>query len=148
MEDSCLFQKQRWKLYRSNFEPKETIEELVDKFQKLEVVEKVRKSMVRYSGNCANDLTDVLLEEILKKISITVYSDNPSQISGFMVNSIYQELESKSIRKSVLDEARKDLKHTVQQKLEDLQYSYETQLFQELEQKNVILENFIRSSFY
>ena len=38
-------------------------------------------------------------------------SDNFSQITGFTVNSIYDELESKSIRESVLDEVRKDLNH-------------------------------------
>ena len=69
-----------------NVEPKVTIEGLVNKFQKLEGVEKVRLSMVRYSCNCANDFTDILLEDISKKkISITVNADNSSQNSGFTV---------------------------------------------------------------
>ena len=87
-----------------NVEPKETMEELVNKFQELGSVEKVRLTMIRYSCNCGNDLTDALLEGISKEISILVDSDNSSQISGFTVYSIYEELDSKSIRESVLDD--------------------------------------------
>ena len=87
-----------------NVEPKETMEELVNKFQELGSVEKVRLTMIRHSCNCGNDLTDVLLEGISKEISILVDSDNSSQISGFTVYSIYEELDSKSIRESVLDD--------------------------------------------
>ena len=47
-----------------NVEPKVTIEGLINKFQKLDGVEKVRLAMVRYSRNCANEFTDVLLEVI------------------------------------------------------------------------------------
>ena len=47
-----------------NVEPKVTIEALVNKFQKLEGVEKVGSTMIRYSCNCANDFTNVLLEDI------------------------------------------------------------------------------------
>ena len=70
-----------------NVERKVTMEGLINKFKKLEGVEKVRLTMVRYSCNCANNFTDVLLEGISKKkkISITVNSDNYSQNSGFTV---------------------------------------------------------------
>ena len=47
-----------------NVERKVTIEALVNKFQKLEGVEKVGSTMIRYSCNCANDFTNVLLEDI------------------------------------------------------------------------------------
>ena len=47
-----------------NVERKVTIEALVNKFQKLEGVEKVGSTMIRYSCNCANDFNNVLLEDI------------------------------------------------------------------------------------
>ena len=47
-----------------NVERKVTIEALVNKFQKLGGVEKVGSTMIRYSCNCANDFTNVLLEDI------------------------------------------------------------------------------------
>lgn len=96
-------------------------------------------------------------------------SNNLSQISGFTVNSIYDELESKTIREFVLDKVRKDLNHTNHQKFEDLQHFYKTQIdemrnklselyspraiqaqkpFQNLEQKTIILEKYIGRSFY
>ena len=50
-----------------NVESKLTMEALVNKFQKIEGVEKVRPTMLRYSCNCANDFTNVLLEDISKK---------------------------------------------------------------------------------
>lgn len=49
-----------------NVDPKETKEELVDYFQELAGVEKVRLTMIRYFCNCDNHLTDVLLEDISK----------------------------------------------------------------------------------
>ena len=58
-----------------NVEPKETIEQLVNKFQG---VEKVRLTMDHYSWNSGNDWTDVLLKDISKEISVTVDSNNSS----------------------------------------------------------------------
>ena len=94
-------------------------------------MEKVRINMIQYSCTCNNDLTDILQEDISKDLNLHIDfqhefldSDNTKPTSE--INAMYEELRYKLLKENIMQEVKKSLDLSFQQRLSNLElYFYE-----------------------
>ena len=65
--------------------------------------EKVRINMIKYSRSCDNDLTEILLDDILEDINLNIQNDVDMSTE---INLIYHELSFKQIKDSAVKEVK------------------------------------------
>ena len=95
-------------------EKKNTIEEFVSNIQDNGGIEKVRVSMITSSCNCGTDLTDFLLRDIDKEISLVNVIETDDPLSH--INALYEEVRIKDLQNKVFAEVKKDTDMLLQHK--------------------------------
>ena len=95
-------------------EKKNTIEEFVSKIQDNGGIEKVRVNMITSSCNCGTDLTDFLLQDIDKEITLVNVIEPDDSLSH--INALYEEVRFKDIQNKVFAEVKKDIDMLLQHK--------------------------------
>ena len=80
-------------------ETKNTIEEFVCKIQDNGGIEKVRVNTITSSCNCGTDLTDFLLQDIDKEITLANEIELDDSLSH--INALYEEVRFKDIQNKV-----------------------------------------------
>ena len=95
-------------------ETKNTIEEFVCKIQDNGGIEKVRVNMITSSCNCGTDLTDFLLQDIDKEITLVNVIEPDDPLSH--INALYEEVRFKDIQNKVFAEVKKDIDMLLQHK--------------------------------
>ena len=88
-------------------EKKNTIEEFVSKIQDNGGIEKVRVNKITSSCNCSTDLTDVLLQDIDKEITLVNVTEPDDPLSH--ISALYEEVRFKDIQNKVSAEIKKDI---------------------------------------
>ena len=86
-------------------EQENTIEEFVSKIQDNGGIEKVRVNMITSSCNCGTDLTDFLLQDIHKEISLVNVIEPNDPLSH--INALYKEVRFKDRQNKVFAEVKK-----------------------------------------
>ena len=76
-------------------EKNDTIKEFVSKIQHNGGIEKVRVNMITSSCNCGTDLTDILLQDIDKEITLVNVIEPDDSLSH--INALYEEVRFKDI---------------------------------------------------
>ena len=89
-------------------------------------IEKVRINMIKYSCSCDNDLTEILLDDILEDINLNIQNDVDMSTE---INLIYHELSFKQIKDSVAKEV-KDNFELLKKGLEILETQFTTRIIQ------------------
>ena len=95
-------------------EKKNTIEEFVRKIQDNGGIEKARVSMITSTCNCGTDLTDFLLQDIDKEITLVNVIEPDDSLSH--INALYEEVRFKDIQNKVFAEVKKDIDMLLQHK--------------------------------
>ena len=95
-------------------EKSNTIEEFVSKIQDNGGIEKVRVNMITSSCNCGTDLTDFLLQDIDKEISLVNVIEPDDPLSH--INALYEEVRFKDLQNKVFAEVKKDIDMLLQHK--------------------------------
>ena len=95
-------------------EKKNTIEEFVSKIQDNGGIEKVRVNMITSSCNCGTNLTDFLLRDINKEISLVNVIEPDDPLSH--INALYEEFRFKGLQNKVFAEVKKDIDMLLQHK--------------------------------
>ena len=95
-------------------EKSNTIEEFVSKIQDNGGIEKVRVNMITSSCNCGTDLTDFLLQDIDKEITLVNVIETDDSLRH--VNALYEEVRFKDIQNKVFAEVKKDIDMLLQHK--------------------------------
>ena len=85
----------------------DTIEEFVCKIQDNGGIEKARVNMITSSCNCGTDLTDFLLQDIDKEITLVNATESDDSLSH--VNALYEEVRFTDIQNKVSAEVKKDI---------------------------------------
>ena len=96
-----------------------TIEEFVSKIQDSGGIEKVRVNMITSSCSSGIDLTDFLLEDIDKEITLVNVIEPDDSLSH--INALYEEVRLKDIQSKFFAEVKKDIDILFQPKSELLQ---------------------------
>ena len=99
-------------------EKKNTIEEFVSKIQDNSGIEKVRVNMITSSCNCGTDLTDFLLQDIDKEISLVNVIEPDDPLSH--INALYEEVRFKDLQNKVFAEVKKDIDMLLRHKSDHL----------------------------
>ena len=107
------------------------MKEFVARVRQLGSMEKVRINMIQYSCTCNNDLTDILQEDISKDLNLHIDfqhefldSDNTKPTSE--INAMYEELRYKPLKENIMQEVKKSLDLSFQQRLSNVElYFYE-----------------------
>ena len=89
-------------------------------------IEKVRINMIKYSCSCDNDLTEILLDDILEDINLNIQNDVDMSTE---INLIYHELSFKQIKDSGAKEV-KDNFELLKKGLEILETQFTTRIIQ------------------
>ena len=95
------------------------IEEFVCKIQDNGGIEKVRVNMITSSCNCGTDLTDFLLQDIDKEITLVNVIEPDDSLSH--INALYEEVRFKDIQNKVFAEVKKDIDILLQRKSDFLE---------------------------
>ena len=95
-------------------EKSNTIEGFVSKIQDNGGIEKVRVNMITSSCNCGTDLTDFLLQDIDKEITLVNVIETDDSLRH--VNALYEEVRFKDIQNKVFAEVKKDIDMLLQHK--------------------------------
>ena len=97
------------------------MKESVARVRQLGSMEKVGINMIQHSCTCNNDLTDILLEEISTDINVHIdfqhelmESDNTKSTSE--ISAMYEELRCKQLKENILQNVKKELDLSFQQK--------------------------------
>ena len=122
--------------------PEETMKEFVARVGQLGSMEKVKINMIQHSCTCNNDLTDILLEDISKDINVHIdfqhdLMDSDNTKSTSEINAMYQELRYKQLKENVMQDVKKELDLSFQQRLGNIELQTD-QLLKELDAKNNI----------
>ena len=99
-------------------EKKNTIEEFVSKIQDNSGIEKVRVNMITSSCNCGTDLTDFLLQDIDKEITLVNVIEPDDPLSH--INALYEEVRFKDLQNKVFAEVKKDIDMLLRHKSDHL----------------------------
>ena len=123
--------------------PEETMKEFVARVGQLGSMEKVKINMIQHSCTCNNDLTDILLEDISKDINVHIdfqhdLMDSDNTKSTSEINAMYQGLRYKQLKENVMQDVKKELDLSFQQRLGNIELQTD-QLLKELDAKNNIL---------
>ena len=109
--------------------PEETMKEFVARVGKLGSMEKVRINMIQHSCTCNTDLTDVLLGDISKNINVLIDfqyelmdSDNTKLTPE--INAMYEELRYKQLKENIMQEVKKELDFSFQQRLSNVELHF------------------------
>ena len=109
--------------------PEETMKEFAARVGQLGSMEKVRINMIQHSCTCNTDLTDVLLEDISKNINVHIDfqyelmdSDNTKLTSE--TNAMYEELRYKQLKENIMQEVKKELDFSFQQRLSNVELHF------------------------
>ena len=79
----------------AELEKNNTIEEFVSKIQNNGGIEKVRVNMITSSCNCGTNLTDFLLQDIDKEITLVNVKEPDDSLSH--INALYEDVRFKDI---------------------------------------------------
>ena len=122
--------------------PEETMKEFVARVRQLGSMEKVKINMIQHSCTCNNDLTDILLKDISKNINLhidfqheLVYSDNTKSTSE--INAMYEELRYKQLKENVMQDVKKELDLSFQQRLSNIELHF----YERIAQLESLVEN-------
>ena len=149
--------------------PEETMKEFVARVGQLESMEKVKINMIQHSCTYNNDLTDILLEDISKDINVHIdfqheLMDSDNTKSTSEINAMYEELRYKQLKENVMQNVKKELDLSFQQRLSNKElHFYEPiaqleslvdftnklqtdQLLKELDAKNNILTKLLHEN--
>ena len=88
-------------------EKNNAIEKFVSKIQDNGGIEKVRVNMITSSCNCGTDLTDFLLQDIDKEITLVNVIEPDDSLSH--INALYEEVRFKDIQNKTFAEVKKDI---------------------------------------
>ena len=94
-----------------------TIEEFANRIQDNGGIEKVRVNMITSSCNCGADLTEFLLQDIDKEITLINVTEPDDSLSH--INALYEEVRFKDIQNKV----KKDIEILLQHKSDFLENS-------------------------
>ena len=105
--------------------PEETMKEFVARVGKLGRMEKVKINIIQHSCTCNNDLTDILLEDISKYINVHIdfqheLMDSDNTKSTSEINAMYEELRYKQLKENVMQDVKKELDLSFQQRLSNI----------------------------
>ena len=105
--------------------PEETMKKFVASVGQLGSIEKVEINMIQHSYTCNNDLTYILLEDISKDISMHIdfqheFMDSDSTKSTSEINAMNKELKYKQLKENVMQDVKKELDLSFQQKLSNI----------------------------
>ena len=84
-----------------------TICKFVSKIQDNGGIEKVRVQMITSSCNCGTDLTDFLLQDIDKEITLINVTEPDDPLSH--INALYEEIRFKDIQNKFFAEVKKEI---------------------------------------
>ena len=84
-----------------------TTEKFVREIQGQDIVEKVRVSAINSLCTCGTDLTDVLLQNMNKEITLVNETKLDDSLSH--INALYEEVRFKYIQRKVLAKVKKDI---------------------------------------
>ena len=88
-------------------EKNNTIRKFVSKIQDNGGIEKVRVQMSTSSCNCGTDLTDFLLQDIDKEITLINVTELDDPLSH--INALYEEIRFKDIQNKFFAEVKKEI---------------------------------------
>ena len=88
-------------------EKNNTIRKFVSKIQDNGGIEKVRVQMITSSCNCGTDLTDFLLQDIDKEITLINVTEPNDPLSH--INALYEEIRFKDIQNKFFAEVKKEI---------------------------------------
>ena len=88
-------------------EKNNTIRKFVSKIQDNGGIEKVRVQMITSSCNCGTDLTDFLLQDIDKEITLINVTELDDPLSH--INALYEEIRFKDIQNKFFAEVKKEI---------------------------------------
>ena len=91
-----------------------TIEEFANRIQDNGGIEKVRVNMITSSCNCGTDLTEFVLQDIDKEITLVNAIEADDSLS--LINALYEKVRLKDIQNKVLAEVKKDIDMLLQHK--------------------------------
>ena len=100
-------------------EKNDTIEEFFSKIQDNGGIEKARVNMITSSSNCGTDLTDFLLQDIDREITLVNVIEPDDSLSH--INALYEEVRFKDIQNKVCAEVKKDIDILLQHKSDFLE---------------------------
>ena len=105
--------------------PEETMKEFVARVGKLGRMEKVKINIIQHSCICNNDSTDILLEDISKYINVHIdfqheLMDSDNTKSTSEINAMYEELRYKQLKENVMQDVKKELDLSFQQRLSNI----------------------------
>ena len=78
---------------------------------------------------CNNDLTDILLEDISKDINVYIdfqheLMDSDSTKSTSEINAMYEELRCKQLKENIMQDVKKELDLSFQQRLSNVELHF------------------------
>ena len=91
-----------------------TIEEFANRIQDNGGIEKVRVNMITSSCNCGTDLTEFVLQDIDKEITLVNAIEADDSLS--LINALYEKVRFKDIQNKFLAEVKKDVDMLLQHK--------------------------------
>ena len=100
-------------------EKNNTIEEFVSKIQDNGGIEKVRVNIITSSCNYGTDLTDFLLQDIDKEITLVNVTEPDDSRSH--INALHEEVRFKDIQNKVFSEVKKDIDMLLKHKPDHLE---------------------------
>ena len=85
--------------------------------------------MIQHSCMCNNDLTDILLEDISKDINVYIdfqyeLMDSDSTKSTSEINAMYEELRYKQLKENIMQDVKKELDLSFQQRLSNVELHF------------------------
>ena len=120
------FENRHGQVTEIDVEPQETMREVAKKIEELGGIEKARTNLIKYSCSCDNYLTEILLDDISRDISINIQSNVDKRTK---INSICHELNIKQIKDNVVKQVKDDFELS-RKRLEILETQLTTRISQ------------------
>ena len=105
------------------------MKEFVARVRQLGSMQKVRINMIQCSCTCNNDLTDILQEDISKDLNLHIdfqheFMDSDNTKSTSEINAMYEELRYKPLKENIMQEVKKQLDLSFQQRLSNVELHF------------------------
>ena len=120
------FENRHGQVTEIDVEPQETMREVAKKIEELGGIEKARINLIKYSCSCDSYLTEILLDDISRDISINIQSNVDKRTK---INSICHELNIKQIKDNVVKQVKDDFELS-RKRLEILETQLTTRISQ------------------